>query len=260
MRLRTLLLAATGATVAVGLGLHAVAGSGDNQVDARVTSVAHFFGHAPGSVTWRSIDTTDGPRWAGQIDGVGVVQLDQATGDVDEVIFSGRLSAAGPVTITGAQAAAVARDFTQAHGISTQGMQQRSGALVDHGVFSEYRITYQRRAGVAWLPQSVTVGVDAHSGQVDYFARRTVPLRISTIPAVSQAQAAATAEQRFGAGGQWRALASPDLEVQTGAGGEQRLVWAVEYEHQHGTGPHIPQRALIWVDAQTGVPTLEAAS
>jgi hypothetical protein len=249
----------SGALVAVaGMEAHA-APSAPAVTDARTLAVESWLGtgatlHDQG---WRTVSDATGNRYQTHIAGVGLVEVDAVTNEVNEAIFDGRLqSAPGRTDVPATQAEAAASDFARQHFRGFDGLTLRNSSAVDHGTLRELRITWQEQHGAAWLPTEVTVGVNAATGQVAYYWSERVPLRISAVSAVSSGTALQHAQ-----------AAAPGLTVTSGPrlevvlqSGQQHLVWVTELTHAYASGAHVPDYRVVWTDAQTGSTQIVARS
>jgi hypothetical protein len=247
-----------GLAVAAGYQAHA-APSVPVPPDARTLAVANWLGtnttlHDQG---WRLVTDVVGSRYQSHVSGVGLVEVDAATKEVDEVIFDGRLqSSPGRSTVSATQAHDTALSFAQGHFRGFDGLTLRDSSSLDHGTFREVRVEWQARSGQAWLPTKVAVGVNAATGQVAYYWSERVPLRVSATPSV----AAATAIQRAQETAPGLTVTSgPTLEV-TIRSGEQHLVWITELTRVYATGAHVPDYRVVWTDARTGLTQIAAQS
>jgi hypothetical protein len=219
--------------------------------DSRAVAVAHWLGMAsvPRSA-WTLATDLAGPRYQSHVPGVGLVELDATTQEVDEVIFDSQLTGSTAHRISEASATAAAEAFARQHFTGFDGLVERSDTYVDHGAFQEYRTTWQARQGEAWLPTAVTVGINSDTGRAAYYWSRRVPLTLtSTTAQVTAAAAKAAAIAVVHTAG---AVASePNLEVVlTGAG--QRLVWVTEVRGARSAGVQMPLYEVAWTDAQSG--------
>jgi hypothetical protein len=168
-------LCGAGLALAVGYQAHA-APAAPTTPDARTLAVASWLGmgtlHDQG---WRLISDQAGNRYQTHISGVGLVEVDAATNEVDEVIFDGRLQSAGRTAIASAEARNTAEGFARQHFRGFDGLTLRGSSSVNHGTFREVRIDWQAGRGAAWLPTRVTVGVNAATGEVAYYWSERVP-------------------------------------------------------------------------------------
>lgn len=249
-------LCGAGLAVAAGYQAHA-APAASAAPDARTLAVANWLGsgtlHDQG---WRLVSDQAGNRYQTHISGVGMVEVDAATTEVDEVIFDGRLQSASRAAIATAQAQSTAEGFARQHFRGFDGLTLRGASTEDHGTLREVRVDWQARHGAAWLPTKVAVGINAATGQVAYYWSERVPLRVSAVPAVSAASALQRA-QAVAAG--LTVTSQPSLEVVVQSG-QQQLVWMTELTRTYSSGVHVADYRVVWTDAQTGSTRVVARS
>jgi hypothetical protein len=228
-------------------------------VDPRSLAVAHSLGLASvPSVDWRSVDSSAGARYQAHVPGIGIVEVDPVTHELDEVVYDAALARPTGETMSADAAYPIARAFAARHFGDFDRLVSRSSETVDHGVFSEVRITWQARAGSTWLPIKVVVGVNSRSGRLAYYWSERIPTWVGTVPKVTAAQAIADALSAAGVGSNATAD-TPSLEVMPTASGEH-LVWITEVTKAEPTGFHVPQTAVVWVDAVSGQAQVVARS
>ena len=244
-----------GALGALALTSQASTSATPASLDARTAAVSRWLGvtglHDQG---WRLVTDAVGARYQTHLSGVGVVEIDAATNEVDEVIYDSNLDSLPGATVDDSRAQATATTFARARYSGFDGLVSRGATLVDHGVFREYRAVWQARRGNAWLPSQVTVGVNAATGEVAYYWSRRVAVTVSTDPAISAASARHSAEA-IAPG--LTITAGPDLEV-TVSDGHQQVVWVTELTHQYTSGVHVSDHRVVWTDARTGVSQIVA--
>ena len=244
------------ATLAIGLagGLAAVSGvaaraDGDHRDDA----VRAWVGKPDQDVaSWRQVQGMVSARHQAQVPGVGLIELDGDTLEVEEVTYEAELDkGSNSAVVDEALAAAAASDYLAAHRVRVDALAARPTELLDHGVYSEYRFTWQERRGDAWLPSYVAVGVNATTGRVAQFARDTVPVTFDTTPRVSADEAKLKAVQ---ASFPTVATTATEPELAVVADGVRRdFVWVTTVEVVHtGDAPFVRQIAATWTDARTG--------
>lgn len=259
-RVRTLAgCAVVGTGLAVGAGYQAhAATSVPAPTDARTQAVASWLGtsttlHDQG---WRLVSDAVGSRYQSHISGVGLVEVDVATNEVDEVIFDGRLQSTGRAAVATAQAQGTAAEFAREHFRGFDGLTFRDTSTADHGTLREVRVEWQARHGAAWLPTKVAVAINASTGQVAYYWSERVPLRVSATPTIS----AASALQRAQATAAGLSVTSqPSLEV-VAQSSHQHLVWITELSRAYTSGVHVADYRVVWTDAQTGSTQVVARS
>ncbi|MGI8609474.1 MAG: hypothetical protein ACR2MY_09645 [Candidatus Dormibacteria bacterium] len=246
---------AAGSLAAVAIGGRASIATPPASLDSRTVALNHFIGgaglHDDG---WRLVSDQAGGRYKTQVSGVGLVEVDAVTHEVDEVIFDGRLSSIPGTPIALTQAESTAGSFARAHFAGFGALAPRGTTLVDHGVFREYRSTWQARQGQASLPSQVAVGVNATTGQVAYYWSQRLAVTVSTQPKVSAAAALRSAQ---GLAEGLTASAAPDLEVAVREG-HQQLVWVTTFTRNYSSGLHVSDNRVVWTDAQTDVSQIVA--
>ena len=245
------------AAMVAGVGAHA-APPAPTATDARTVAVASWLGtsstlHDQG---WRLVPDQAGSRYQTHISGVGLVEVDAVTNEVDEVIFDGRLQSQAGQAVPASQAQTTATGFARQHFRGFDGITLRGTTTEDHGTLREVRIDWQARRGETWLPTKVAVGVNASTGQVAYYWSERVPLRVSAAPSVSAA--AALQNARAAAEG-LSVVSGPTLEV-TVQNGAQHLVWITDMTRTYSTGVHVPDNRVVWTDALTGSTEVVARS
>lgn len=219
--------------------------------DSRAVAVARWLGVAaiPRSA-WSLVTDPAGARYQSHVPGVGLVELDATSQEVDEVIYDSQLTGSAGHRINQADAVAKAGGFARQHFAGFGGLSQRSATYVDHGAFQEYRTTWQARQGNAWLPTATTVGVNSDTGQVAYYWSRRVPLTLNSTTA--QVSAAAAKEAAIAVAHTAGAAASdPNLEVVVTTTG-QRLVWVTEVRGTPSARAQVPLFEVAWTDATSG--------
>jgi hypothetical protein len=196
---------------------------------------------------WRHVDTATGPRDVATVVGLGLVQFDARTHEVDEIIFSKRLDIntgrLDDPQIAQATAAAYAarhyRGFSELAALPAQ--------TIDHGSFTEYRFQWQQRLAEAWTPNGVTVGINARTGAVAYYYADRIQVRVATTPRISSDQArenASAVDARL-------LIGQPELRVEL-IGGTQAICWVVPLQQPPMAAPHVPQDKIVFIDALTG--------
>jgi len=199
---------------------------------------------------WREVPSNLGPRDVADLAGVGLIQFNPKTHEVDEVIFSNHLGGAASTVMPGNQAVGVARDFAVGKYLGFSALTFRAAEFIDHHEFAEYRITWQARAGRAWLPSMVAIGINARTGQVAYYSSTRLRVTISTVPDIGATAAARAALTVANLDGSAR-TGAPELTVQANAS-TQQLVWSVPVLEASSSRPHIARDVIVWVDAHTG--------
>jgi len=207
--------------------------------------------------SWKRIDTATGQRYDADVAGVGIVQLDAVTHELDEVVYEDHLVGARGSEVTSAGAALVARHFAEAHMRGFGSLTARPIEHLDHGAFSEYRLVWQAQQAGAWLPTQVAVGVNARTGVIAYFAADRVAVAEPPAARVSAAQARSVALRTAGAAGRV-VEADPELGVVVTTAGRQELVWSLRITAAQ-SAPHVSQSQIVWVDAVTGRARIAAA-
>ncbi len=222
--------------------------------DWRSAAVEKWLGHVVMPPTrWLSLERSDGSRYQGQVEGSGLFEVDATTGEVKQAILENELSspvAAG--SISKATANAIATSFAREHFRGFEALSAREAEYVEHGDFREYRFLWQGRAGEAWLPTSVTVGINAASGRVAYYLAQRLPARISSTSRISKEAARLSALRVAAIPGPSQST-DPVLEVVTIGRGMQRLVWATDVSTAPSPVPHVPRFVSVWTDTVTGV-------
>lgn len=127
---------------------------------------------------WQSVSDSDGARVESYRPGSGLFEVDKASGRIAEAIFENEITD-GTATLTEELAVRNAREFADRRGENLADLEFRNAEFVDHGTFSEYRVTWQARQGGAWLPSRVTVGVNAASGRVIYYSSDPLKPRLA---------------------------------------------------------------------------------
>jgi hypothetical protein len=235
----------TGLAATALVGSHALASVAPT--DPRTAAIARWLGTSVHDQGWRHVSDQSGSRYQTHMLGLGLVEVDAVTNEVDEVIFDGRLDST-TAAVRPAQAETVAAAFGHQHFAGFAGLVLRDNQSVDHGSFKERRLQWQARAGQAWLPTRVTIGINATTGAVAYFWSERVPVHVSTVPAVSGDAAA----QSAAAAAPGLTMSSPaSLEVEVN-GVTQKLVWVSEWTHAYTSGVHVSDYRVLWTDAQTG--------
>ena len=253
------LAAAIGCAAVLGGGLWANGSTKGG--DPRVEAVAAALDLRPGEVhatAWRFRPGLSGTRIAADVSGVGLVELNATSNELDQVIYDHRLGTPAGTLVGESAALATGTRFAARHFNGFGGLAHRSTEFIDHGSFAEYRITWQARQGQAWLPTQNVAGVNARTGEIAYFWSDRVAATAGTVPRVTAAAARDTAVRvaRLGS----KAQASlPVLEVTLTPSG-QRLVWAVSVHPRASSQPHIARAAIAWIDAQTGEAVLQATT
>jgi hypothetical protein len=225
--------------------------------DNRTLAVAHWLG--VGSVPaspWTVISDIAGSRYRSHVPGVGLVEVDAHTLEVTEVIFDGQLVGSATHRVEQASAVTAARSYAATHFTGFSALSQRRTTYVDHGTFQEYRVTWQAHHGDAWLPTTVTLGVNSDTGRIAYFSSRRVALTLGgTTAQVTSAAAKAAAIAVVHTAGVVASEPSLDVLLTNGA---QRLVWITEVRGTPTSGVHMPLYDVVWTDAHTGSTTIVA--
>jgi hypothetical protein len=182
-----------------------------------------------------------------------------------DAVYAAQLAARGSRAVAKAAARATARRFALAHVQDLAAYERRTAVFEDHGSFKSYRFVWQMRRGKAWLPASVTVGINATTGAVAFYHVNQKRYDGPTSPRVTAAQARTAALRVAGIPPQWARVRAPRLEL-IRANGRFRLVWITEIR---GTGASaslgsrrvsLPTYRVMWTDARTGATTLSASS
>ncbi|MDQ1683910.1 MAG: hypothetical protein QOC82_647 [Frankiaceae bacterium] len=227
---------------------------------ADILSIARFLGLSPAALRLEhghSGNSPSGMRMTANVRGVGMVQWDPRTHEVNEVIFDNNLATlpAGTNPTDKAAALRTASAFAAAHFDGFSQLVVREVQLVNHELFTEWQVLYQARTGDAWAPRMVRVGVNARDGRLAYYWSSRLPDAVSAVPHISMAQAATAV----------RALAGPaalvgslSLEITATGPGTERLVWVTTVTPRTTAKVHVSTGSLVWVDAQTGAPTVVA--
>lgn len=202
---------------------------------------------------WQSVSASG--RVESYRPGSGVFEVDKTTGRVTETVFEQAITD-GAVTVQRDAAVGTAQRFATEHGDDLAGLDLRSAEFVDHGAFSEYRVAWQARQNGAWLPERVTVGVNAASGEVIYYASDSTGATVDLAQPISADQASEAAMGLLHGDG-WQQRSRPTLEVVVDHDGAQRLVWIHEVVREQ-SGVHIPEGVVIYTDAQTGQAQIHA--
>lgn len=109
---------------------------------------------------------------------------------VSQTIDDAALTSSGPPQISANQAAAIAASQTKA---SLTGLTFTGAQFLDHGIFSEYRVTWAQFQNGAQLPHQVAVSVNAVTGKVVSDWSEQAPLTVGTTPTVTADQARSAA-------------------------------------------------------------------
>ncbi|HEV7680149.1 MAG TPA: hypothetical protein VGQ42_16430 [Candidatus Dormibacteraeota bacterium] len=234
-------------------GVHAFAASGGTTpppADPRDQAVFAWVGHGVVVGQWRDVVQHGLHRYQARVAGVGIVQVDARSNEVDEVVFEGNLGTRAGQRVAEATALGTASALAKQHYTGFELLDLRHTSRVDHGLISELRFEWQARRQDAWLPSRVTVGVNEATGQVFSYWSEREAVKAATVPQVRVDQARAAAVHLSG-------IANPDvtgpfLEVVSLADGSQRLVWITEVTQLFNGGVHIPNHQVLWTDAQTG--------
>lgn len=205
---------------------------------------------------WQPVSDSDGARVESYRPGSGLFEVDKASGRITEAIFENEITD-GTATLTEELAVRNAREFADRRGENLADLEFRNAEFVDHGTFSEYRVTWQARQGGAWLPSRVTVGVNAASGRVIYYSSDPTQAEAGSEPSIT-AQEADRSAMRLLDGAGWRQQAEPSLEVVIDETGSDRLVWIHELAREQSGGVHVPEAVVIWTDARTGQAAIQA--
>ena len=223
---------------------------------------AYFLGAASSDdvqlVSWESVETATGERIVSEVAGEGLVQFDPASHEVNEVIWSARLSGATGPLVEQLDAVRAAQSYAGSHYLRFEDLVMRSVETLDHGAFAEYRVLWQARDGEAWLPSQVAIGVNARTGQLAYYFSERVDPQVDTTPLTTAAQASAAALE-VAAVGPGATAGAPELTVVV-EGGRQSLQWVVQVRAPHQAEPHIVSAPIVWVDAHTGVARVAAVA
>lgn len=220
--------------------------------DAPTASLERWLGHrVAGDIRWTADPAGESSVRQAYLPGRGLFQIDAASLEVTQAIFEPELSRRGTDrTLEQTAASDAARRFATSHYSDFSALTERSVEHVDHGIYDEYRFRWQLRRGQAWLPDSVTVGVNSATGRVaTYFSERK-PATISVTPRVSAKDAQRSAMQATRLTESLRP-SHPVLEVRV-VRGVERLVWVTEIETVSTGGMYIPDYEVIWTDAVTG--------
>lgn len=228
---------------------------------ADVLSIARFLDLSPASVRLthaHSGASPSGIRITANLRGIGMVQWDPRTHEVDEVIFDGNLDTlpAGTDPIAKAAALRTASAFGATHFDGFSQLTVRDVELVNHELFTEWQVLFQARTGDAWAPRMVRIGVNARDDRIAYYWSSRLPDAVSAVPRIPQAQAAATARAFVGPAGRIGPLS---LEITATGPGTERLVWVTTATPATTATVHVSAGSLIWVDAQTGAPSVVAS-
>lgn len=187
--------------------------------------------------------------------GLGLFKIDPKTEQINEAVFEEEITS-GPVQVDADKALDIAHGFAVSHHHDIGDMPLRSIDFLDHGAFSEYRVTWQARHGAAWLPTRTTVGINATTGRVVYFDHDPTRLMVNPDAGVTEDQAVRSASALL-EGPNWTARTRPSLEVVTDSDGTQHLAWVHEIARKY-TGTAVPDAVVIWTDAHTGQSRIQA--
>lgn len=251
-----------GGAIVTGLQAHAE-GAPTAALDNRAVAAAHWLGRSslPAS-SWKLLSDASGASfYRSLVPGVGSVDLDADTLEVRQVIFDVQLHGSASHRIADGAAISTARQFAGGHYAGFASLIERSVAYVDHGVYQEYRVTWQARQGDAWLPSSVMIGINADTGSLAYYWSRRATVAVSTTPAISADTARTSAAGLAGVSPS--TLAAPTLEVVTSARTHsQSLVWVSEIHDASASNGrlHVASFDVVWTDAQTGSSQVVARS
>lgn len=193
--------------------------------------------------------TADGTRIETYRPGLGLFEIEPESGQITEAIFESDTTD-GPTLVDADKAVDIASDFAIDHRHDIGRLDLRSVDFADHGSFSEYRVTWQERSGPAWLPTRTTIGINATTGRVLYFAHDPTQAAIDTRSAVTEGAAAESALNLLD-GPNWRPRSRPSLEVVVEHDGTQRLAWIHEVSRER-IGVGSPEAVVVWTDAHTG--------
>ena len=219
---------------------------------ARLTGVLRRFlnGRLPNRPVWRAQRGPRGTDYSARVPGVGSFVVDGSAYAVAVAVFD-RHGSGALHSLSHRQAARRARRFALRHaGIA--GFRLRADKRTGSGRFAEFFLQWQRRSRSIWLPSYVAVSV-RRDGSIASYAREFVPVGISLRPRISRASALATAAG-FAHNRGRKTVGPPGLALKLLPNGAQKLVWVVPLDPP--TGLIIPIGNPVWVDAQTGVPTI----
>lgn len=229
--------------------------------DARWRHVEQWLGAPVRQATrWVTVERLGGPRWQAQAKGVGLVEIDARTNEVEDAVFDSELSSSqSTLTVSRTGALGNAARFAREHYAGFTGLALREARYLDHDFYREYRFVWQARAGKAWLPSKVAVGVNAATGRVATYSAEHAAPRIATTPEVSRSQPRASALKVTGLAGRAR-TSEPVLEVVSNTRGGQRLVWITEVTEVPTQPTYVPRYLVVWTDARTGLSEVMARS
>jgi hypothetical protein len=227
--------------------------------DPRTAAVETWLGRPVQAHTrWISIQQNGRTRYQSLVRDVGLVQVDADSLEVVNFIFSPELTRVRASAIGGLVRENTATSFARQHFSGFDDLRLRERATIDHGLFAEDRFVWQARAGLAWLPTKVTVGVNSATGRVVYFSSERRRLNTDARTHITSEQARSSAARATGFDGQVVST-TPSLEVMIDPVGGQRLVWITELSHVE-SGPHLPHYDVVWTDAHTGTSEVVARS
>jgi hypothetical protein len=251
------ILAIAVAGVVTGVHVRAASGAsaGTNPVDPRDQAVARWIGHSAVIGQWRQVSQGASGRYQARVTGVGLVEVDARSNEVDEVVFEDNLVGAPGRGVSRSTALATATALAGKHYAGFAALQLRQSTRIDHGIVTEYRFEWQGRSHDAWTPSRITVGINGSTGKVmSYWSDRAV-VTVPTVAAVDAAHARAEAMRMASLANS--TVSNSSLEVVSTPTG-QRLVWVTEVTEVFNGGAHIPNSQVFWTDAQTGTTELVA--
>ena len=200
------------------------------------------------SLAWHT-PTGDNTVLQAYAPGVLLAEVDRASGEVRQVVFEGALTSAVD-RLSQDEASHVASQFAANHFVGFSSLTPETSGLIDHGVFKEFRFTWTMKDGNAWLPTSVTVGVNIDSGTVTSFVGRHRSVSVGSTPSVAADTAVASAKALIDGES---SVTPPTLKIVIDDAGQDLLVWELSVTKVFPPNvAYVPLQKLVWVDAISG--------
>lgn len=234
--------------------------AGATQADARSVRVAQWLGVKSIALNraWSSVDIGGDHRYRASVAGVGMVDLNEQTLDVEQVIFGSELQRGAGPSVSLDSARLTAEQFARSHDQAFDAMVPFRVESIDHHSFREYSFMWRERAGDAWLPAFSLIGINQDSGHVaTYFRHPHVPVTVSVAPRIDRVAALGAAQNLVRPAAHYD-VSGPDLEVVTAMDGRQHLRWVVEFVLHSSAPAQISNNYLVAIDAETGAPAIVA--
>jgi hypothetical protein len=222
------------------------------QAVANVTSFVGQAADAKDMVISEPIDGIVGRFY--QVDGPEVsASVDAHTGAITSILFTLLVPVAGTVTIDAAEAIQTATKFLEIRHVSAFDFTE-SVRLVNHGESSEYVVSWERRVGEILVPDSMTVGIDAATGQVFRFLSLHRDYVDPGLPSIGEKAAIELGVKASDLEGPI-VVDEARLRIAFNEVGTQRLVWEVFLSAARPTNEEEPMgisHAIVEVDATSG--------